>query len=74
MRRLLPIAVVAILAVVLSACGERQQEMTAQKSGKYQGKPDQQPWDGGKWNGDKGKWEVDLKARNQNQNEYTRTE
>jgi hypothetical protein len=64
----------AILSVALAACGERQQEMTAQKSGKYQGKPDQQPWDGAKWNGDKTKWEVDLKARNQNQNEYTRTE
>ena len=74
MRRIL-VGAVAVMAVVgLAACGERPQELAAQKSGKYQGKPDSQPWDNAQFHNNKGEWEVALKARNQNQNEYTRVE
>lgn len=77
--------VVAVLFVVagLAGCGEDEQVIVYQQ-GKYQGKPDTRPWDNdpgasaypaSKWNkGDKNGWETALKSRNQNQNEYTRTE
>jgi hypothetical protein len=52
------------------------------KQGKYQGKPDGQPWQSdpsaslytsSKWTqGDKTSWEAAIRARNQNQNEYSR--
>jgi hypothetical protein len=74
MRRVLLVAVVAIAAAGLAACGERPQELAVQKSGKYQGKPDSRPWDNAQFNNNKGQWEAALKARNQNQNEYTRVE
>jgi hypothetical protein len=74
MKRILICTVIAFAAATLAGCGERPQELAAQKSGKYQGKPDTDPWKGEQWKGDKAQWENSLKARNQNQNEYTRTE
>ena len=79
--------VVAVAAVAVTAglvgCGEHDQ-VVAYHQGKYQGKPDTKPWDNdpgasldttSKWTkGDKSSWETALKSRNQNQNEYTRTE
>ena len=77
--------VVAVLVVSagLAGCGEKEQVIVYQQ-GKYQGKPDTRPWENepgasiyttSKWNkGDKTSWEAALKSRNQNQNEYTRTE
>jgi hypothetical protein len=61
-----------ILAIGLAGCGERPQ-VIEYKQGKYQGKPDQPPWDSAKFNGNKGEWELAIKQRNQNQNEYKRT-
>ena len=73
----------AALAVAagLSACGEREQ-VVVYKQGKYQGKPDAQPWQNdpaaslyttSKWTqGDQTSWEAAIRARNQNQNEYSR--
>ena len=58
-------------AALLSAC-ERAQ-VTTYKQGKYQGKEDAQPWNNAKYANNKEAWENDLKARNQNQNEYKRT-
>jgi hypothetical protein len=67
----------AVLAV--SACGEREQ--TAEfKRGKYQGKPDTQPWsnaplayESGKWaQGDRTSWETQIKDRQGWQNERRR--
>ena len=72
MKRLMPIVIAMTAIVPLWGCGERPQEMSPQKHGEYQGKPDGQPWDGAPWNGNKRQWEDALKARNQNQNEYTR--
>lgn len=63
---------VGLLAVLgVSACGEREQ-VIVYKQGKYQGKPDSQPWDGPGFGGDKSKWEGAIRSRNQNQSEYTR--
>ena len=67
----------AVLAV--SACGEREQT-TEFKRGKYQGKPDTQPWsnaplayESGKWaQGDRTSWETQLKDRQGWQNERKR--
>ena len=77
----------AVAAVVVTAglagCGEKEQ-VISYKQGKYQGKADTKPWENepgaslyttSKWTkGDKSSWETALKARNQNQNEYTRAE
>ena len=58
MRLVLTVAAAALLAVGVSACGEKSQ-VVVYKQGKYQGKPDGRPWDndppmaelrGGKWN------------------------
>ena len=57
----------------LTGCGEREQ-IIVYKDGKYQGKPDGRAWENAPFNGDKTAWETQLKARNQNQNEYTRTQ
>ena len=71
------------LAIGLSACGEREQ-VIVYKQGKYQGKPDGKPWESdpsaslytsSKWTaGDKTSWEAAVRARNQNQNEYSRVQ
>ena len=82
--RKLVIAVAAVTVTAgLAGCGE-QDQVVAYQQGKYQGKPDTKPWDSdpgasldttSKWTkGDKSSWETALKSRNQNQNEYTRTE
>ena len=60
------------LVLGLAACGERPQ-VIQYKQGKYQGKPDQPAWDSAKFNGDRTAWELAIKQRNQNQNEYRRT-
>ncbi|MEY4730738.1 MAG: hypothetical protein RL020_1896 [Pseudomonadota bacterium] len=65
------IALAALSALFLAAC-ERAQVTTYQQ-GKYQGKTDAQPWDNAKYAKNKEAWENDMKARNQNQNEYKRT-
>ena len=78
--------IVAVAALVVTAglagCGEKEQVIVYQQ-GKYQGKPDTKPWENepgaslyttSKWTkGDKSSWEAALRSRNQNQNEYTRT-
>jgi hypothetical protein len=61
----------ALSALFLGAC-ERAQ-VTTYKQGEYQGKKDEQPWNNAKYANNKEAWENDMKARNQNQNEYKRT-
>jgi PBP1b-binding outer membrane lipoprotein LpoB len=65
------IIALALSALFLGAC-ERAQVTTYQQ-GKYQGKTDAQPWNNAKYANNKEAWENDMKARNQNQNEYKRT-
>jgi len=70
----------AILAALfLAGCGESSQ-VTVYKQGKYQGKPDTQPWDNAplaygdsKWSkGDRASWEAEINARTRGQNEDIR--
>ncbi len=82
--RAIALAAAALVAAAgLAGCGEREQ-VVVYKQGKYQGKPDTKPWNDEpsaavytpeKWvKGDQASWENSLKARNQNQNEYTRAQ
>ena len=82
--RMLAIAGASLFVVAgLTGCSEKEQ-VVVYHQGKYQGKPDTKPWENdpaasvystSKWKaGDKSGWETALKSRNQNQNEYTRTE
>lgn len=78
-RALLGTALVAALFV--AGCGESSQ-VTVYKQGKYQGKPDTQPWTnappaaelrGSAWNkGDRGSWETAINQRAMGQNEDNR--
>ncbi len=74
------IALAAAAAIVgIAGCGE-QAQVTVYKQGKYQGKPDTQPWDNAplaysdaKWTkGDRASWEEQIKQRNLGQNEDNR--
>lgn len=74
------VIVAALGLVALGGCGERPQE-AAFHQGKYQGKPDTQPWDNAplaytntnQWTkGDKKSWEDEVRTRTQTQNEYVR--
>jgi starvation-inducible outer membrane lipoprotein len=67
------LALAAAAALGLAGCGEPPQEM-AQKTGKYQGKPDTAPWDSPQFGGKQADWERAIQARTQNQNEYVRTQ
>jgi hypothetical protein len=71
MRRLLAVAAVVGLVAVAGGCGESTQ-VTVYKQGKYQGKPDSQPWENDLFKGDKLAWETAIKKRNEGQNEYSR--
>ena len=64
--------VAAAAAFGLAACGERPQ-VVQYKQGTYQGKPDQPPYAAAPYDGNKQKWESDIRTRSQNQNEYKRT-
>lgn len=71
MTKLAIVAATVLLALGLSACGEKTQ-VTVYKQGKYQGKPDNQPWDNDRFKGDQVAWEKAIKGRNSGQNEYVR--
>ena len=82
-RAVLGAAVLALAAATATGCGERDQTLQlGSSSGTYQGKPDGKPWDNSptsygssQWpQGDRGAWERAIKARNQAQNEYVRTQ
>ena len=68
-----------IAAFGLTACGESEQ-VVVYKQGKYQGKPDAQPWnseplvyENAKWNkGDRASWETQIKTRQLAQHEHKR--
>ena len=71
MRILVGVAIFALAALGLAGCGEKPQ-VTVYKQGKYQGKPDNVPWQGQPFNNNKAEWEKSIKGRNNNQNEYLR--
>ena len=70
--RIAAVAAGIAVAVGLAGCGERPQ-VIEYKQGKYQGKPDQPPWESARFNGNQTEWELAIKQRAQNQNEYKRT-
>ena len=63
-----PMLLLLFAALFLVACSERPQSV-----GDYRGKPDTKPY-ATNFGGDKTKWETELRARNQYQNEYKRVE
>jgi hypothetical protein len=81
--RILIAALAAATALGLAGCGE-QPQVVQYKQGKYQGKPDTQPWDNdpasslyttSKWTkGDKASWETAINTRAASQNEYARAQ
>lgn len=70
-RRCLLIAAAVVVPLLAAGCGE-QTSVTVYKQGKYQGKPDAQPWDNAQFNKDKAAWEKSIMARNQGQDDYFR--
>ena len=70
MKKVLLALFLGVFAVSLIGCGERP--AVIYKQGKYQGKPDAQPWDNEQFKGDRVAWENAVKARAQNENEYNR--
>lgn len=74
------VAALALAGLAAAGCAEREQLAQPQQGGRYQGKPDQKPWDhaptvlgASKWAaGDKAAWENALRTRQQAQNEYVR--
>ena len=71
MRKVLVLAIAAVLPFAAAGCGE-QQAVTVYKQGQYQGKPDTRPWDNDQFKGDKAAWERAVKSRSLGQNEYVR--
>jgi hypothetical protein len=71
MRGALLIALAAALPLAAAGCGEKP-TVTVYKQGKYQGKPDKQPWDNEHFKGDKAAWEKAVNARTLGQNEHVR--
>ena len=72
MRQALMASVAAAAVLAITGCGEKQ-PVTVYKQGQYQGKPDSRPWENAQFKSDKTAWETAIKARNNNQNEYSRT-
>ena len=80
-RMLLLAGTAVVVALSLGACGEREQ-VIVYKQGKYQGKPDAQPWQSdpasslyttSTWTkGDQQSWETAIRTRNLYQSELTR--
>ena len=80
-RMLLLAGAAVAVALGLGACGEREQ-VIVYKQGKYQGKPDAQPWQSdpasslyttSTWTkGDQQSWETAIRTRNLYQSELTR--
>lgn len=72
MMRAVGIAALAgVLALSVSACGERPQVVNY-KQGSYQGKPDTPPYANAPYNNSKDDWERAIRQRQQSQNEYKR--
>ena len=60
----------AVMLCSIAGCGDKP---VTYKQGQYQGKPDSQPWDNAQFKGNQVEWEKAIKARNQGQDENTRS-
>jgi len=65
------VILMATLVLVLAGCGDRE-KVVVYKQGEYQGKTDAAPWNNAIYNGDKAKWEGDIRARGRQQDESRR--
>jgi len=71
-RSVVAVVLIALIAAAgLAGCGEKP-NVTVYKQGKYQGKPDNVPWQSAPFNNNQVEWEKAIKARNNGQNEYLR--
>ncbi len=61
----------AAFVLALLGCGDRD-KVAVYKPGDYQGKSDAAPWNNKTYNGDKAKWEGDVRARGRLQDESRR--
>ena len=69
--RVAALVVLVLSAAGLSGCGEKP-TVTVYQQGKYQGKPDNLPWQSQPFNNNQVEWEKAIKKRNEAQNEYIR--
>lgn len=65
-------AVLAVLTLGLTACGEYKQSVPYE-NGMYQGKTDQRHWDNERFKHEPAAWSEAVNERAQRQNEYRRT-
>jgi len=73
--RLIGLISMALLTLLVSACSEKPQFLGSNKSDAAAYTGAKNPYVEKGWNaGDKTSWEMQLRARAQNQNEYTKTE
>ena len=59
-----------VLVLVIAGCSDKP---VVYKQGQYQGKLDSNPWDNDQFKGNQVEWEKAVKARNQGQDEYSRS-
>lgn len=71
MKAILSILFASALITVLAGCGEQPQTITA-KAGQSAAKIDDKPYGPGTQFADRRTWELQLRARADNQNEYKR--
>ncbi|CAI07773.1 hypothetical protein [Aromatoleum aromaticum] len=75
MKPRFPLSLPAAVAVLLLLAGCSDEPQVARyEQGRYEGKADARPWEGGAFNGDKAAWERALHDRVRSQNEYQRVE
>lgn len=70
-RNTLIMGCVLALIGTLAGCGEKER-VVVYKQGRYQGKPDTEPYANQAFGNDRAKWENAIRARGEYQNEYKR--
>lgn len=71
MKTTISVFALSLAALVLGGCGETPQTITA-KAGQSAAKVDDKPYGSGTQFADRKAWELQLRARAENQNEYKR--
>ena len=68
--RVLAVCAAGSVLALAAGCNDKP---VMYKQGQYQGKPDSKPWENAQYNNNQVEWEKAIKARNQGQDEYTRS-